>query len=1353
MVLTKKKAIALILLRVEREKNNLPPSTTLTRDERFDFLRRVCVPGILSLKFGPEELSDRSPSEEREAGMLAVRRAAVAFVNEVATRWEEEIETNASTASSSSTSSTSNSMFPSAKVWKEWLEGPMDQAAAWLKKTEESKDPAFSLGVLSVSVQVPAPLLDGLVFCESDPDSDTRVWEVGLEKLIEHQLRHVSRAVKEWRAAEDKKKTQAPTGGGVGEGGSRSEYVKDVLLSHIFLKMPDPVEGQSIVYDDLEYDLWPQSGGDRGGDGEWNPIVSGWEETLGRYLDDPVLSQVMTFLGRRHDRTDFSVSVSIVRESESKVGRDRVEAFKSFPLARALAFLAMQDKTLGVAAHLVDRRFHGFLAEADLDSLEDLGSENEEKDEPALIGVDEYGTALKTRLEELVYSTKPLQRGVLLYGPPGTGKTTVIERIFSRTPLFLVTQPMAAGDFSKPYKGMPERILQVFRERCSLLPWQICGVSIDEIDALAPDRMASSQRAGESDLSFQSLVLSVLGGNQNAPNLLLFGSTNRKEAMDAAFLRRVSIHIFVGLPTFEHRRRWLALSFPAGKLNPEESIGDSETAPSSPGEGGTSLAVLRDTLAIATLGFSQDKMNMLRRALNADSALEGLRSNATTGLVVGKEDRERCLTICKDIAVMYHLTLGGFSLPALLLGQDLGEEGKQLIGSEWMEKVIQMTNDPSGPGPYSALTLLCDLGTCKPTDAVQIGYVIVHPILDEKSTLYVAGYLDHFKDAVKGLTGQDVVSSELMTQDRRVILAFLDRIKAKAPEKWRKTLSRTEKGMKFLEGEGQVLVSGEEEEEWNAVLEVWARYSAAVAKVEEMKERVRGRQTELFVLSAGAEHVSGQTYDDIVQLVVGMAIDKDSHVDYVQFFDATTVHDSSERVSEEDQLKHVVQLHATATSYRSSILVFDLDTLGEASDLAGFNTGDSSTFTPLVEEGIGSSSGGEQFVSKRILFRVLRFFVNHVNRVRERRWNESKTGYRQVDGYAHQYIAVSRHPEVTKAFKTQLRWMTEEDWKNFDQHEEDKEWTRCKHCFQAFKPSEAKDGTNGKDCRPHWGKLIYMPNPGDDKDDKEQEAAHEREHAEDFDVTGPVKFEPRPLHWRWKAKDGGEGSSSGALKGKEEEEKLRFSLWTKEWELEEVLQRLREVNGPGPEVKRDQQNRVLTYAGKPRVSVPNPKLRAGFKWMCCGQSLDDDDSPHWELARIHEPMTAEELDEYEAAAGLARMTRVSTSREPAVPIVARTTRASTFREPAVPTGGTTDSSAKVEIQKAILESLQTYRDSCQAGSSRSTFAQDTGSLQDWERILNGHLEDLRSVGYGDSDQEYQRVMATLEDVRRRIDGL
>ena len=102
--------------------------------------------------------------------------------------------------------------------------------------------------------------------------------------------------------------------------------------------------------------------------------------------------------------------------------------------------------------------------------------------------------------------------------------------------MLFVAPPMAAGDFSKGIVGDSEKMINCIANRARVIPWEICIMLIDEIDNLAPDRKNSNN-----DDSLLGVFLAILDGTKTTPNLKIFASTNLKEKMDAAFLRRMEI--------------------------------------------------------------------------------------------------------------------------------------------------------------------------------------------------------------------------------------------------------------------------------------------------------------------------------------------------------------------------------------------------------------------------------------------------------------------------------------------------------------------------------------------------------------------------------------------------------------------------------------------------------------------------------------------------------------------------------------------------------------------------------------------------------------------------------------------
>lgn len=56
------------------------------------------------------------------------------------------------------------------------------------------------------------------------------------------------------------------------------------------------------------------------------------------------------------------------------------------------------------------------------------------------------------------------------------------------------------------------------------MPHLLCCVAIDEIDGLAPKR---DDKAGTHKIDALSVLLAVIGGIKDVPNLIILASTNR----------------------------------------------------------------------------------------------------------------------------------------------------------------------------------------------------------------------------------------------------------------------------------------------------------------------------------------------------------------------------------------------------------------------------------------------------------------------------------------------------------------------------------------------------------------------------------------------------------------------------------------------------------------------------------------------------------------------------------------------------------------------------------------------------------------------------------------------------------
>ncbi|CAF3321688.1 unnamed protein product [Rotaria sp. Silwood2] len=146
-------------------------------------------------------------------------------------------------------------------------------------------------------------------------------------------------------------------------------------------------------------------------------------------------------------------------------------------------------------------------------------------------------------------------RGFIMYGPPGTGKSDIMSKLSIRMGINMVAPPLAAGELNRPLVGESERIISDICMRCHRIPYLMCCVSIDEIDSLAPKRKDDTSDGNVAKLS---VLLSVIDGIKDVPNLMIFCATNRLHMMDDAFLRRMSGKFFVGRPSSHARKSILS---------------------------------------------------------------------------------------------------------------------------------------------------------------------------------------------------------------------------------------------------------------------------------------------------------------------------------------------------------------------------------------------------------------------------------------------------------------------------------------------------------------------------------------------------------------------------------------------------------------------------------------------------------------------------------------------------------------------------------------------------------------------------------------------------------------------------
>ncbi|CAF1054908.1 unnamed protein product [Didymodactylos carnosus] len=226
-------------------------------------------------------------------------------------------------------------------------------------------------------------------------------------------------------------------------------------------------------------------------------------------------------------------------------------------------------------------------------------------------------------------------RGFIMYGPPGTGKSVIMSKLAIKVGIAMIGPPLAAGELNRPLVGESERILVSLCTRAHRIPYLQCCVSIDEIDSLAPKR---DEDSSEGKVDKISVLLSLIEGIKDVPNLMFFCATNRLHMMDEAFLRRMSGKYFVGRPSSNSRRRMLS-DIPEWALE----------------------ANLLEKLSIATTNFSGAAVSALSRSITV-RCMTQRRHKADYRLTY-----HEALTLADSTAKQYQILLGSETLPRLLL--------------------------------------------------------------------------------------------------------------------------------------------------------------------------------------------------------------------------------------------------------------------------------------------------------------------------------------------------------------------------------------------------------------------------------------------------------------------------------------------------------------------------------------------------------------------------------------------------------------------------------------------------------------------------------------------------------------
>lgn len=148
-------------------------------------------------------------------------------------------------------------------------------------------------------------------------------------------------------------------------------------------------------------------------------------------------------------------------------------------------------------------------------------------------------------------------KGVLLYGPPGTGKTLIarkISGILGCAEPKIVNSPEVeskwVGEAEKNIRALFEDAIKEQEEKGSKSGLHV--IIFDELDAIAKRRGGAHAKSRDGAIN---QLLCSLDGIQELENVIIFGLTNRMDALDPALLRpgRLEVQLEIGLPDADAR--------------------------------------------------------------------------------------------------------------------------------------------------------------------------------------------------------------------------------------------------------------------------------------------------------------------------------------------------------------------------------------------------------------------------------------------------------------------------------------------------------------------------------------------------------------------------------------------------------------------------------------------------------------------------------------------------------------------------------------------------------------------------------------------------------------------------------
>ena len=234
-----------------------------------------------------------------------------------------------------------------------------------------------------------------------------------------------------------------------------------------------------------------------------------------------------------------------------------------------------------------------------------------------------------------------------MYGPPGTGKTQLCNVIINKAGLFGLVHPLSSSELNRSKVGESEQLIMAIFHRALYVKHLLCCIAIDEVDALTPKR---NEKSGEHKVDVLCLLLSLIGGIKDVPNVFVIASTNRLNKIDDAFARRLEDKFYVGRLNSDQRLNLIQKVF-----NEKENKNDIP-----PNARMLDFKKRADLFTILTTNFSGAALCSLRSKILffIDSKRHEINPQYISDEILIK--------ICTQVAKDFQIKLGGYLIPQLL---------------------------------------------------------------------------------------------------------------------------------------------------------------------------------------------------------------------------------------------------------------------------------------------------------------------------------------------------------------------------------------------------------------------------------------------------------------------------------------------------------------------------------------------------------------------------------------------------------------------------------------------------------------------------------------------------------------